>query len=217
MDYTEGSVRDLLLAKDKNDPEITAAVVANPALLPPVMEGMTFPRAVPKFKCAKVLIAVSEQAPALLYPHFGFFAEYLDHKNNILKWTAIDILGNMAAVDTENRYDALFGKILGLFQEGNLITSGHVVKSLGTVVKAKPYLEERITLALLSVRTIPLPTDECRRILGGNTIETLGGYFPLVSDRDAVLDFAREHLDCSRNSTRKKAEKFLKRYGTPSS
>ena len=56
-----------------------------------------------RFGAAKALRHLSGRAPDLLYPHFDFFASFLRNENSILRWNAILIVGNLAAVDGERR------------------------------------------------------------------------------------------------------------------
>ncbi|MFC1948594.1 hypothetical protein ACFLW0_00230 [Chloroflexota bacterium] len=202
--------------KGDNAGEIADAVIETPELLPVLMEGMSSPRANPKFKSAKILRMVSEKNPRMLYPHFDYFAGFLDSGNSILMWNAMDILGNLATVDSQGKFDLLFDKFYKFLDKGSLITAGHVVASSGKIARAKPYFEKRITEELLRVKEIPLPTEECRRILGGGTIEVFGEYFKQSAYRKKIVSFVESYLDCSRNSTRKKAEAFLKKYDTTS-
>jgi hypothetical protein len=46
-----------------------------------------------KYGCAKKLVATAAKTPAKLYPYMDFFVDLLDSENQILKWTAIDIIG----------------------------------------------------------------------------------------------------------------------------
>ncbi|MFC2012092.1 hypothetical protein ACFLVU_03065 [Chloroflexota bacterium] len=210
------ALQEALGQKGDNAAGIADAVIEYPELLPVVMEGMSAPRANPKFKCAKILRMVSEKNPRLLYPHFDYFAGFLGGENTILMWNAMDILGNLATVDTEGKFDLLFDRFYKFLDKGSLITAGHVVASSGKIARAKPYFEKRITEELLRVKEIPLPTEECRRILGGGTIEVFGEYFEQAENKPEILSFVESHLKSTRNSTKKKAEAFLKKYGSVS-
>ena len=49
----------------------------------------------PKVKYGSVrdLLAAARIRPEAVYPHFDRFVELLKSQNNILKWTAIDVIG----------------------------------------------------------------------------------------------------------------------------
>ena len=75
---------------------------------------------------------ISATKPGTLYPYFDLFANLLDGENNILKWNAMDILANLAAIDVENKFDCIFShRYYDLLEEGSLITAGHVVENSG--------------------------------------------------------------------------------------
>jgi hypothetical protein len=100
-----------------------------------------------------------------------------------------------------------------MLYEGSLVTAGHVVAGSAVIAKAKPYLEENITTEILQIEKFPLPTEECRNILKGHAIKTFGTYFDSVKNKDDVINFVRQELKNTRNATRKKAEKFIAKWG----
>lgn len=191
---------------------ITGKVIEKPELLPEVIEGFSSNKAGIKFKSAKILVQISRDKPGLLYDYFDFFAEQLNNKNNILKWNAMDILANLTPVDTQKKFDKLMPDYYAKLYEGSLITAGHVIAGSAVIVKSKPYLEEKITATVLDIEHIQLPTEECRNIIEGHGITILGEYFDYIGDKAGVIDFVRKELNNTRNSTRKKAEKFLAKW-----
>ncbi len=192
--------------------DITGKVIKKPELLPEVIEGFCSNKAGIKFKSAKILVQISRDKPDLLYDYFDFFAEQLNNKNNILKWSAIDILANLTPVDIQKKFDQLMPDYYAKLCEGSLITSGHVIAGSAVIVKSKPYLEEKVTASVLDIENIPLPTEECRNIIKGHAITVFGDYFDYIGNKAGVIDFIRKELNNNRNSTKKKAEKFLAKW-----
>jgi len=166
-----------------------------------------------KFGSAKTLRTISEKNPNALYPRMEFFVGLLESKNTILKWIAIDIIANLTAVDTENAFNRLFDKFYGYLYEGSLITAGHVVDGSGKIALSKPELQDQVTEKLLKVEEVPLPTAECRNILIGKTINAFGAYYEKIRDKGRVISFVERQLNNSRNVTKIKAERFLKKFG----
>ena len=210
------SLQQKILEKADNADRIAGEVISGPEIIPDLLDCLSSKVAGLRFKGAKVLRIISEKSPVLLYPHFDFFAALLDSDNSIIRWNAMDIIGNLTLVDSESRFEPLFEKFVASLDEGSLITAGHVVASADKIARSKPHLESRITADLLRVNDIPLPTDECRRIMAGHTITVFDKYFDCASDKAGIRDFVSGYLDCSRNSTRKKAEAFLKKHGADS-
>jgi len=201
------------VAKKKNKAEALAIrVIKNPSSLSELLEGIYSEKAGIKFKSAKILRIISEERPERLYPKWDFFEKLLDSENNIIKWNAMDVIANLTRVDSRNRFDKIFRKFYGMLYEGSLITAAHVVGNSWKIAKAKPSLSSRITSELLKVEKIPLPTEECRNILKGHAILSFSEYFDQVKEKGKVKSFARRELKNSRNATRSKAEKFLKKF-----
>ena len=46
---------------------------------------------------------IASEKPGLLYEHFDYWTELMTSDNNILKWSAIDIIGYISAVDKDNK------------------------------------------------------------------------------------------------------------------
>lgn len=165
-----------------------------------------------KYGCAKNLLAVAKGNPAELYPHLDFWAELLDSENKIIRWTAIDIIGNLARVDRAKKIEALMGKLLALLNTGNMITANHAILALANIALARPEHRKKITDELLKVEGYNYDTDECRNIAMGTVIQAIDSYLDQLKDREAVIEFVRRQTQNSRHATKKKAEKFLAKY-----
>ena len=192
--------------------DIADKVIKNPDLLLVLLNGISSATARIKFGSAKILRMISDRAPELLYPSFEFFVSLLDSDNNILKWNAMDIIGNLTKVDSHNEFNRLFKKFFGYLYEGGLITAGHVVDNSAKIALAKPELQDEITKELLKVGKIPLPTEECRSIIVGKTINAFYVYCDEIEDKDEIISFVKRQVNNQRNATRSKAERFLKRF-----
>src|SRR3990172_2274228 len=80
-----------------------------------------------KYGVARNLLALSAANPAAFYPQLETFISLLDNKNNILRWTAIDVIGHLAAADRDNRIDPLVTRLIKMLSAGNLITANHAI------------------------------------------------------------------------------------------
>jgi len=207
------SLLDELADKEDNAQQIAKTVVEESSLVSYILTALSSREAGIRFKAAKTLRIISEKSPELLYPYFDFFKNLLDSSNNIIKWNAMDVMANLATVDSGNKFNEIFGKFYCLLNEGSLITATHVIDNSGRIAEAKPYLENRITKELLKVGEIPLPTEECRNIIKGKVILAFSQYYDRAGNKDVMLSFVKGQLNNSRNATRKKAEKFLKMSG----
>ena len=93
-----------------NAEKLAAEVIMQPGLLPEFLEGLGAETAAVKYGCAKVLRIVSEREPAVLYPDIKRFIDLLESDNQIIKWNAILIIGNLAPVDSKGKITRILGK-----------------------------------------------------------------------------------------------------------
>ena len=167
-----------------------------------------------KYGAARQILALSADDPVRLYPHLDLFIDLLDSQNQILRWTAIDIIGNLAQVDADNRIDALIPRLTRMLSLGSLITTNHAISALAEIALAKPQHQSRITRALLNVEDYKFESGECLNIACGKVLLGIIKYLPQLRDRRAVVAFAQRQTTSTRNATRKKAEQFLKKAGS---
>jgi len=200
------------LEKKTEAEDLAEKVMKNPNLLPELLNWISLTNPRVKYGSAKILRILSEKDPCMLYSRMDFFEDLLGSENNILKWTAIDVIANLTTVDSHNKFNKMFKKFYSHLDDGSLITAGHVVDNSGTIARAKPELQDEITKELLRVEIIPLPTEECRSILIGKTISAFDAYYDKIGEKDKVVSFIKQHLNNSRNATKAKAEKFLEKY-----
>ena len=167
-----------------------------------------------KYGAAKALLNAAKEDATGLYSHAAFFENLLDSDNNILKWTAIDVIGFMAAVDADQRIAKTADKMVSFLSAGKLITANHAIATLARFAVSFPDQRQRITRDLMSVERCVYDTDECRNIALGNVILALDSYFERVGDKQAVIAFVERQTANTRNATAKKAQAFLKKHAT---
>lgn len=165
-----------------------------------------------KYAAARSLLTTARSDPASLYSHVEDFTRLLDSENRILKWTAIDVIGFLACVDTGKKVYSLDGRLSSFLSAGNLITANHAISALAAFAAAYPERRDAIARELLQVEQCTYDTEECRNIALGKVIEALQPLFPTLRDRKAVLEFALRQTRNSRNATARKAQAFLKKH-----
>ncbi len=205
----KNNILNAIAKKETENEEVAEETMKNPELLPELLAGINSSNPRIRFETAKVLRIISRRKPEMLYSRMEFFVNLLDSENNILKWNAMDIIANLAKVDSRDEINRLFKKFFGYLYEGSLITAGHVIDNSGRIALSKPELQDEITKELLKVEEIPLPTEECRNILLGKTITAFQVYFDRIKNKPKVVSFVKRQLNNSRNATRAKAERFL--------
>jgi hypothetical protein len=206
------SLLDQISLKNSDKENIAAEIISEPELLCELFEGLKHKKAVVKHGCDKVLLIISETAPAILYPYFDFFSNQLACENNFLKWSAIQIIAGLTSVDAENKFEEIFDKYFSSVPGPVMITAGNIINGASKIALSKPYLTERITKEILKVEKGKYQTAECRNIAIGHAIKSFGRFFNQVEDKETVLKFIKRQTNNTRNATKKKAEEFLKKY-----
>ena len=204
-------LRRRLARKDSSKERIAGEVIKRPPLLADLLDGLGSGEATVKYGCAKVIRAISEREPSVLYPRTDFFVELLDSENTILQWEAIVVLGNLARVDSKRKIDRILDRYLEPIRGPVMITAGNTIKGATRIALAKPKLTERIVKAILGVQRARYKTPECRDIAIGHALEGLGELLDQLGDARPVLSFARRQLKNRRSATKRKAERFLRR------
>ena len=162
-----------------------------------------------KYQSSKALIQLSETNPQKVYPFFAKFASLLDSQNNIIKWTGIIIIGNLASIDQDKKIDQILPRLFSELNTGKMITAGNTAQALGNIAKNKPELADGITSELLKVENYKYDTEECNRIACGHVIKSFESYLKLPDKN--VHDFLARQTKSSRHATSLKAQKLLKK------
>ena len=193
-------------------PDLTIAVERMPELLETLLAAVSSDKGRVRLGAIKALRILSERAPYLIYPHFDFFARLLQHRNSILRWNAMLILGNLAAVDGERRTERIMDEYLAPISGPHLIDAANTMRGATAIATAKPHLADRIAARILKVERANYATPECRNVAIGHAIRSLDRLFPTLANKRAVQRFVSRQIDNRRPATRKKAERFLRKW-----
>jgi len=198
--------------KEADKEEITNRVIKKPGLLSEIFEGLSSDKARIKYGCAKILRITSEKEPKILYPRCDFFVGLLDSDSTFLKWDAIHILANLAAVDSEDKFEGIFDKYFAPIPGPVLITAANVIGGAARIALAKPKLTEKIGKELLKVEKAEYQTIECRNIALGHVIKSFDQFFDQIKNKEPVVELIKKQLENTRNGTRKRAELFVRKH-----
>lgn len=164
-----------------------------------------------KYGAAKALRMAAERDPKPVYPHFEAFERLLESPNNILRWNAILVLGNLAPADREGRLARILPAYLAPIAGPSLITAGNTIRGAAVIARHQPALAATIARAILGVEHASYQTPECRNVAIGHALEAFSQFFDLVEDKTSVVQFATRQLENTRPPTRRKAERLLHR------
>lgn len=201
--------------KSMTKEELLQKVKQDFKLLPEVIGGVASSKAGIRYACAKILMDLSEECPEELYPHMDSFIRLLDSKYRILVWNAMAIIANLAKVDKDGKFDAVFDRYYSFLKDDYMVTVASVVGNSGKIALVKPHLVQKITSELLKVEdlsTNPHLTEECKRVIAEKAIKSLNVFFERIDDKDKVLSFVKRHVNSPRRTLRIEAESFLNRW-----
>ena len=192
---------------------VAGMVIKKKALLPQVLKGIESDNKRIKNAAAKTAKLLSEQKPEVLYADIDFFIHRLLTDDTILKWIAMDVVGNLATVDEKNKINKrVIDKLITLLSDESMITAGHSIDNLGKIAGSKPRFRQPITDSLIKSTRVKRD-HECSNILAGKMIMAFSQYAESVKDKKKILAFVKRQLNSSRNATRSKASIFLRKYG----
>jgi hypothetical protein len=162
-----------------------------------------------KYGFTKELLNIAANNPELLYNHFEHFQKMLNSDNNIIKWTAIDIIGYLSVVDVDNKTDNKISDLIILLHGGKLITCNHAIFALGLIAQNKKKHRIRILKELIEVSNDTFETGECKNIATGKVLDVFKSFPGEVSNDKAAIEFIVNATNNLRNSTKKKATQIL--------
>jgi len=210
----ESRLLQKLVDKSMTKEELFQKVKQDSDILPEVLNGISSSKAAIRYGCAKALMDFGEEHPQRLYPYMDYFIDLLDSKYRILIWNAMAIIANLAKVDKDRKFDAIFDKYYSFLNDEYMVTVANVVGHSGKIALAKPHLIQKITDELLKVENIsttPHLTEECKKVIAEKAIKSFALFFDRIDAKAKVVSFVKRHLDSSRKTLKTEAENFLKR------
>jgi hypothetical protein len=211
---------DIIAAIDRKGADtarIAETVIGSPKLIPRLLEALEDRKARVKYGAEKVLRAVSERRPDLLYPYFADFVRLLDVENSFIKWGVIRTVANLSAADTDNRIASVFRKFFAPLTGPDMVTAVTIIGGGAIMARAKPAMTNRIVKEILKVETAAyelhgVPSPECRNVACGQAIDALDTLCEGIARKKPVIDFVRRQLRSTRPAVRRKAEAFLSKH-----
>jgi hypothetical protein len=201
-----------LARKGANKEGVAASAIKEPSLVPALFSGLDADKAGVRLGAARVLYLISEKDPAILYPHADSIIDLLDSDNKILKWSAVHMIGNLAQVDTKRKIDRILDRYLEPIPGPELVTAANVIGGAAKIALAKPELTDKIVKAILKAEKGRYRTAECRNVVLGHAIQALDQLFERTTQKQPVARLVKGQLKNRRSGTRKRAERFVKRW-----
>jgi hypothetical protein len=185
----------------------------HPGHLDELLSDMISPTKRVKNAAAKTVRILSESDPELLAPHTERFEELMGGDDTIVKWIAVDVIGNLAAVDPDLRIrSGTLRSLYTMLGDDSMVTASHAIDSLGKIAEGHPRLRRRITGELARVEDVRRSAD-CRNILLGRVLQSYGRYWAEAgkTQQAEIASFVERQRKNRFPATRKKAERLLGR------
>jgi hypothetical protein len=125
--------------------------------------------------------------------------------------SAVLIITNLTAVDTQDRFENVFDEFYNNLKSQKTVTPIYIVKSFGKIVKFKPDLEGKITDLLLNIEKIH-PGKQIELVKAA-AIESFSEFFEKAEKKHEILCFVKDQLNSNSPKARKIAKEFLNRWG----
>ncbi len=161
----------------------------------------------------KVLSLLASTRPEWLYSELDFFLGLLESEHTLSVWSAMDVVGHVAAVDVEGKIDKrAVGHLEAALEDDSMVTAAHGVENLARIAQAKPRRRKAILAALGRVEHIPRDSA-CREVLLGKVAESMGALLPVLSkaDRETVSTFLERVASQEGERAGNKARKVLRK------
>lgn len=136
----------------------------------------------------------------------------MEDETRVLRWDAGRILGQLARVDDAGRIEKMLPRFLAPISGGEMIGAANAIQGAADIALAKPPLADRIARKILKVSHARYQRPECRNVAAGHAIQSLDRFFQHIRKQKPVLAFVQAELANSRPATRRKAEKFCKKW-----
>ena len=164
-----------------------------------------------RYNSSKILFALTQQKPELLYDKWDDVVKFLDSDNTYHKLSAVLLLGNLTKADKDKKFEKLFNKYYSLLDDKSFITAAYIAQASGTIALTKPNLQTKITNKLLKIDETHHP-QERKDLAKASIIEAFAQYYKNAKNKKAILTFVQTQLNSHSNKTRKKAKEFLKQF-----
>ncbi len=215
MQTPQNDMLNRIAARHVNREELQKIVEADFDLVPLLLEGCLSPTATVRYTCAPVLVELTAKYPRNLYPYFEKFVAFLDSKYRIITWNALAAIANLTSVDADCKFDALFDRYYNFLDSEYMVTVANTVVNTATIVANKPYLADRVAFELLKVQNLRLTphlTEECTRVIAEKAVRTFDTLMKYTQNKEVLFAFAEKYQNSSRDSLRKEAQGFLKKW-----
>ena len=203
------------IISDLIDKKITIQNAAEQAIktesiLSELLDGILSKKEEIRFNCHEILLYVSENYPKVLYPQWDYLADLLTSDNHYHRYIAINLIANLVAIDSKNKFEVDFDKYFDNISGEKTMVAGQAAMNAGKIAKAKPNLQAKITEMLLKIDQIH--RGKQTELMKAHAIAAFNDYFDEALDKEKIIGFMKKSLESDSPKTRKVAKEFLEKW-----
>jgi hypothetical protein len=202
--------RGRLMDSEEDIENIVKKASTDDKLLSDLLQGVISKNDEIRSKNYEIILYISKKHPKILYSKWNFLAELLTSDNHFHRYIAINLLSNLASVDTNNNFEDLFDRYFSNIKSNRTMVAGQTALNSGKIAKEKQNLRQKITNILLNIDKIH--QGKHTELLKGYAIDAFNDYFKETNDKKEILKFVKKQLNSDSPKTKKAAKDFLKKW-----
>jgi len=172
----------------------------------------THPHIMVYYNCYYVIDHASQERPELFYPYWNSLVPLLNHPNSYHRDIGMTILANLAAVDNENRFNAIFEEYFSHLNDARFMTAHCCVCNSRKIMRSKSGLRDQILTLLLSVDSLCSFPEKQRELMKADILEIIDEFYPEIKGRDRADEFIRKACVSISPKTKKIAKALASKY-----
>jgi hypothetical protein len=202
---------DELNDKKANVEQMAERAIDDHSLIAGLIDGLSEKSEIYRYNCSKVLHIIDEKQPEIIYPYWHALEKLMDSDNAFHRMSSVSHLSYLVAIDTDNKFEKIFGKYFRLLDDQSVIVAIYVAQASGRIALAKPAFQKGITDILLAVdKTHHLPGR--RELIKAGIIESFDKYMADYPDKSAIFAFVTMQIESESPKTRNLAKSFIKKW-----
>lgn len=208
--------QELLKLLKENKADFTLLVKKEPDILQILIDIEKSEPSAIKFTAEKTVRNLSENNPELFVGMEDKVFSLLKSENTFIRLGNIITCSNLAPIGTE-KISELFKEVyISFLYSKNIAEFGNAVKGIPKIISSFPLLEKKLIQPLFEADQRVFihkgkPSPECSNVAAGKVIDVFAKISNNLSYREEMLGFAKRNLNNTRNSTKRKAEKLVKK------
>jgi len=177
-----------------------------------VCQMLTNPAIMVYYHCYYVVEKASREQPALFYRYWDDIAALLSHPNSYQRDFAVEIIGNLAQVDQENRFAGLAEAYFGILNDEKFMTGNCCLKNLLKIYRYKAGQRARVmnTLLEIDLRCDYIPKQKA--VLKADVLAIFDEIYFETPEQERINAFIRAEISSPSPKTRRKARELVKKY-----